>query len=295
MLRFLMCGFVLIFSGVAIAAPPVVVEFFGQNSCKSDSDLQKTFVSLLEAHENLIIVNCRQWYDAKAERNEGLLYSHKFCNDRMRSYRDQMRERAVIVVNGRWSANIQDVSPAIKLARLDQAGNIDVSFHHDKHMLEIGLPDLGRAADGQVYVYAYAPTQGDFTYQVDPDLELTNELRMRVQNGESVPFVTKTEASQYLFRPVLGRAYVGAWDGQDERMDYKLSELTAFVGDLPYEDISYAVVVHEKDSLGPVLASGEYVSLKEQAYLFPKSEPVQIERVSAPPAVQPLPAPEETN
>lgn len=287
MLRLLICVFTLFISSAAYAAAPIVVEFFGQNSCQSDTDIQEQFVSLLDTHENLIIVNCRQWFDADESRDETLAFSHKFCNERARAYRDRLRERAVIVVNGRWSANTKQIDPAIKLARLDNAVNLDIRL--DEEELVIGLPDLERDVNGKVYVFAYAPTRGDFAYRVDPDLELTNELRRRMQEGESVPFVTKVERSQYIFRPVLSHAYVGEWNGSDQTISYKLSELIALETNVDARDISYAVVVHENDSLGPVIGSGEIISLAEQAYLLPKSEPLIIERLSPgqeqPPAV----------
>lgn len=280
MLRFLICGFVFIFSGAVYAASPIVVEFFGQNSCQSDTDIQEQFVSLLEKHDDLIIVNCRQWFEPDASRNESAIFSHKFCSDRARAYKKRLLERAVIVVNGRWSANIKQIDPAIKLARLDAAKSVGVTLNDRDKTLNLDLPDLGRSVDAKIYVFSYAPTQGDFAYRVDPDLELTNELRARMQSGESVPFVTRVEKSQYLFRPVLGQAFVGTWDGGATQISYSLSDLLTFSMGVPTQDISYAVVVHEDDSLGPVLASGETISIVEQAYLLPRSEPLNIERMS---------------
>lgn len=288
MFRFLVCGFAVLFSGSAFAAAPIVVEFFGQNSCQSDTDIQEQFVSLLEENEDLIIVNCRQWYDADSSRNETLDFSHKFCTDRARAYRERLNDRAIIVVNGRWSANIKQIDPAVKLGRLDAAVNVDVSLGDDDHKLVIDLPDLGRSVDGKVFVFAYAPTRGDFAYRIDPDLELTNELRERMQNGESVPFVTRVEKSQYIFRPVLSHGYAGEWNGKAQELSYDVSDLIAFETNIPARDVSYAVVVHEGDSLGPVIGSGEVISFTEQAYLFPKSEPLTIERVSEGNALAPV-------
>ncbi len=280
MLRFLICSFVLLVSGAVVAAPPVVVEFFGHNTCQSDTDIQRQFVSLLEEYDDLIIVNCRQWYGDTEAQEANLKHSHKFCKERSRAYSKRLHDRGFMVVNGRWSANYKQPDAAVKLARLDGVVSAELSLNDEHNSLKIRLPNIDRVVNGQVYVYAYAPTESDFVYSVNPDVELTDELRERMRSGESVPFVTRTEKSQYMFRPVLARSYVGTWAGAAVDIDFDVNELLALTTEVRAVDVSYVVLVQDGDGVGPVIASGEIVSFAEQAYLFPKSAPVTIERVS---------------
>ncbi len=280
MLRFLICFMALGFSGAALAAPPVVLEFFGQNTCQADSDLQQEISDLTKKYENLIVVNCRQWYQDSKGREANLKHSHKFCNDRSISYKDRLHDRALVIVNGRWSANFAQMEPALKLGRLDGLVSADVSVDHDLDVLNIDLPALDKTVNGRIYVYAYAPTESDFQYLVDVNTKLTDDLRQKMREGQSVPFVTRANKSQYMFRPVLGHAYAGEWDGQKAHIEYDLSELLAFESQVKPSDISYVVLVQENDEIGPMLASGETISFAEQSTSFPSSKPNPIRHVS---------------
>lgn len=284
MFRFLIFGFAFIVSGVVVAAPPVVVEFFGRNNCPADTRVQESLRDLLAAHEDVILINCRSWY-RKAETPADLAFSYKFCGERSKNYSKRLREGSSVVVNGRWSANADNIGPAIKLARLDSVLPLSLSLDERNNVLNINVSKVDKNLQGEVYVYAYAPSRGEQSFRLDPDLELTEELRTRMRSGESVPFVTPQEPKQFLFRPMAARAYVGAWYGGASQIRYDLSELTMFTSFAVRPDLSYVVVIHEGDAFSPIIATGQIMSVREQAYFMPKSEPLEIERISVPTTV----------
>ncbi len=287
---FLLFSFMFVFShGSVFAGTPIVVEMFGKNGCTEDTNVQEALSDLLKEYEGAIFINCRQWTQDDGSVPVDNTFSHKFCGERSKAYADRLSVwgggRSAVVVNGRWDAYTSNLSPALKVGVLDGVLPVGLRLDEGGRALDIDLPKAG--ADGaqvqaEIYLYAYAPTQGNERIFADADVEITDELRARVQNGESVPFVTRRHTEQFLFRPVIARERVGAWDGKAIQMSYTLDDVKAMAGSLS-SDLSYVVMVHQGDEYGPILAVGEVMAQKERDRFSGKIPSVVIERISNPP------------
>ena len=269
-------------SGNAYSKPPVVVEFFGKDNCAADIDIQESLQEIVQNEQDVLLINCRGWYDGEDERNR---FSHSLCNKRYKTYDMNFRTAVLftevaIVVNGKWDAYMNDITPAINLGRTDNVQPIEMRVHET--MMDISVPEIeSKVGHGEIFLYAYAPTQGEESYFVDPDVEFTDQMREDIRLDKSVPFVTKRRTGQLYVRPILSIEKIGKWVGQKMDLNYPLQELTSMAGELT-PDLSYVVVVHEGHEFGPVIAAGEIMSSKEFYNSLPQSQADNIEFTSQP-------------
>ncbi len=269
-------------TSAALAEAPVLVEMFGRNSCTYDDVVQEKLLDILMERNDLIILNCRNTFSGVGD----LKFTHSFCNERAERYADLLNpmglQAPMIIINGRWNAAIQDVLPAIKMGKTDQISRIAVEHDAVHGVLNIEVPELAQnQKKGKLLVYAFLPTQGKERIFVDPDLELTQELRDKIKSGQSVPFVTKRRVSQFFMRPIVARAEVGSWTGGALKLAYPLEELNRLAGSAE-KDLSYVVVLHQGHDVGTVLAAGEAMSVAETRNMLVSTEAVTIEQVSIP-------------
>lgn len=269
------------YSSKSIAKPPVVVEMFGMNGCSADMMVQEAVFDLLREHDDVIFINCRKKL-APYSSNE--YYTHQFCNDRSAEYANRLSffgERTpMVVVNGKWDAFYENLDPAVGAGRADQLVPISVAL--DGGVLNISVPEIANVESGHLFLYAFAPTQGDETMVVDPDVEITNDIKERLAQGQSVPFVTKERVSPYYVRPIVSREKIVNWDGRAFSSSYSLDQLTELVSPEIYRDLSYAVVLHKGDDFGAIVAAGEVLSVAEQNSILLHSRPLDIEFRSTP-------------
>lgn len=269
-------------TSAALAEAPVLVEMFGRNSCTYDDVVQEKLLDILMERDDLIVLNCRNTFSGVGD----LKFTHSFCNDRAERYTNLLNayglQAPMIVVNGRWNAAIQDVLPAINLGKTDEIARITVEQDAAHGLLNIEIPDIGQTTKkGKLLVYAFVPTQGKERIFVDPDLELTQEIREKIKSGQSVPFVTKRRVSQFFMRPIVARAEIATWHGGAMNISYPLDELNRLAGDVE-KDLSYVVVLHQGHDVGSVLAAGEVMSVAEVRNMMVSTEAVSIEQVSVP-------------
>ncbi|PCJ99109.1 MAG: hypothetical protein COA45_06605 [Zetaproteobacteria bacterium] len=280
-------GFVLVMLCVSgfsnSASSTTVIEFFGRNSCSADVIVQDSLKNILQSEEDVIIINCRTWFDKEASAKT---FSHKFCNDRDDFYTKKFRATNMfytspLVVNGRWDAFYKDIMPAVKMGQSDKIEPIVLKVHDD--MLDITIPEMSSTVgSGDIMLYAYMPSQGGTaSLYVDPDVSLTDEMKERIGANQSVPFVTKRSMDPYYIRPVLSMAKIGHWNGTQISMTVSLDEVSTMAASAA-QDLSYIVVLYEGGEIGPILAVGEVVSEKEFNNTLPNSTPMEIKFLSAP-------------
>ena len=266
---FLILLSVLSFSGDVFSAPPVLVEFFGKNACVEDTDVQDALQDILKMADDIILLNCRTWHDGEKEVKT---FSHRFCNARQKFYHEKFKVFGFslapsVVVNGRWEAYHKNIKPALALARKDDIRSISLRVHHDA--LDVSLPDISsNTRSGDILLYAYMPTQGAEIVSVRSEIETQGDG----VGQQNVPFVTKIEKTPFYLRPVLAMEKIGQWHGEPINLTVPLRDISSFSG-LNISHLGYVVVLHGKDSAGPVLAVGETISMKELSYTLPHSSP----------------------
>lgn len=270
---------------VAQADSLVFLEMFGRNTCTYDDAAQEMLLDVLRERQDIVMINCRNTFGGPGE----IKFTHKFCEDRAKKYSDSMRlggvKTPMIIANGRWDASIRDVTPAINLAKTDNVQAIEIVRDTALDVLNIDVPGLELDPDevhkGKLLIYAMAPTQGTERFVADPDLELTKEIREKVNNNQSVPFVTKVRMSQFFLRPVIAMGEIASWSGTPLHITYPLSDINRLAGSLE-KDLSYVVVLHRDNETGPVLAVGQVLSVAEMRAVMLSSETVEIEQLSVP-------------
>ncbi|MGH1456236.1 MAG: hypothetical protein ACRBDI_05610 [Alphaproteobacteria bacterium] len=262
------------------AKPPVFVEMFGMNGCGADMKVQDAVFSMLREHDNVIFINCRKKFD---DENMSKKYTHQFCNDRSAEYARRQSfwgERVpMVIINGQWEAFYDDLDPAIKMGRTDEVKPISVRV--ESNVIYVSVPEIENVKSGNLFLYAFAPTQGDETMVVDPDVNLTDDIQERLAAGQSVPFVTKERLVPYFVRPIVSREKIAIWDGRAMDASFSLDSLTELVGS-GYQDLSYVVALHKGDDYGAVVAVGEVLSVAEQNNVLLHSKPLDIELRSNP-------------
>ena len=271
----LLCAFP--FAAQAGANSPVVIEFFGENNCIQDTDAQEDLKEILQNERNVFLVNCRK---LPSKDGDIRAFSHKFCVDRERAYRKFFRSTQFynlnwMLVNGKWDANYKDIMPAVKMGRHD--GVREISMQLDGDTINISIPEIvSKAGFGEMYLYAYAPSTGEETIFVDPDVELTGKMREDLALEKSVPFVTKVKSSQIYVRPILGMEHVGTWRGQKMEFSVPTRDVASMTR-YYYDDLSYILVLHDGGFTGPVLGVGEAMSMAEANNSLPNSVAPNIE------------------
>ncbi len=273
------------FISPSYASSPVFVEFFSNYSCAREDITHEILYDAIkneQAEAPVFMVNCVQNTDDSQKNIDGIV--HDYCIDRRIEYSKRLRSgillsSAPLVVNGRWMANKTDVITALKFARHDKVGLIEVD--QKDYRLDITIPKVEGAENGQIILYAYMPTRDEQRVYVDADVEFNDEIREKIKANQSVPFVTKSRAEPLLTRPVFEMLKIGTWYGDSFSFSYPLKSLLAAAGH-SYYDLSYVVVLYKGDDLGPVLAVGEVQSNAEFANLLPKSKPLEIEFASQP-------------
>ncbi len=269
--------------GTAEARSPTVVEVYGKNACDADTQAQDEIFEILQSTEDVILVNCRRYFDGDIEDHR---YTLNYCNDRARAYSTKFGYAGVktpmVVINGRWDANRKAVTPAVKLGKTDTVEKIDMTLHDN--FINIEIPQVkSEAGFGSLFLYAYLPTQGKKKLVVDPDVDLTEEVKTKIRLKQSVPFVQEVHNGNFYLRPVLTPVKIGYWAGEEMSLSYPIADLTALAGDR-INDVSYVVVLQEGGDYGPIVAAGEIMSDKEMALSLPKSEPFDVELISTPTA-----------
>ncbi len=264
----------------ADSSPPVFVEMFGMNGCGADMQVQDAVFSALREFDNVIFINCRKKFDDEKMSKK---YTHQFCNDRSAEYAQRLSfwgERVpMVVINGQWEAYYDDLAPAIKMGRTDNVQPISVKV--ESNVINVSIPEIKDVKSGNLFLYAFAPTQGEETVVVDPDVDLTEDIQERLAAGQSVPFVTKERLVPYFVRPIVSREKIARWDGRALDASFSLDSLTKLVGS-GYQDLSYVVVLHKGDDFGAVVAAGEVLSVAEQNNILLHSKPLDIELRSNP-------------
>ena len=269
--------------GTAEARSPTVIEVFGKNACDADTEAQDEIFEILQNSEDVILVNCRRYFDGDIEDHR---YTLNYCNDRAREYSTKFGYAGIktpmVVINGRWDANRKSVSPAVKLGKTDDVAQIEMALH--ENFINIEVPEVkSDTGFGSLFLYAYLPTQGGKKLVVDPDVELTEEVKTKIRLKQSVPFVQEVHKGNFYLRPVLAPVKIGYWAGEKMSLSYPLTDLTALAGNR-INDVSYVVVLQEGGDYGSVIAAGEIMSHKEMALSLPKSEPLEVELISTPTA-----------
>ncbi len=266
-----------------VQASPVLLEIFGETNCSDDPAAQEQITELLKTHKNLIVLNCR----GRIEGSSGdLKYARSECINNGKAYAKRLDamgyKNPTIVINGKWVAYAKDIKSALPLGALDKLVQIDLTL--EDNALNIDIPDNTIETSGHIYIYSYMPSvrAGQNIARIDPDLELTDDLKNKIAANKSVPFVTREDTADTLYvRPLLEKQYIGKWDGKALRMNYPIINITNMT-DMALHKISYAIVIHEGDEFSPVIAAGELVSDFESNGLLPHSTPVVFEKISKP-------------
>lgn len=264
-------------------ASPVLLEIFGETNCGDDPAAQEQIAELLKTHKNLIVLNCRGRIKGS---NGDLKYARNECIENGKAYAKRLDamgyKNPTIVINGKWVAYAKDIKAALPLGALDKLDQIDLTL--EDNALNINIPESTKNTSGQIYIYSYMPSvrAGQNVARIDPDLELTDDLKNKIAANKSVPFVTREDVADTLYvRPLLEKQYIGKWDGKALRMNYPVLNITNMT-DMALDKISYGVVIHESDEFSPVIAAGEFVSPFESNGLLPHSTPIVFEKISAP-------------
>ncbi len=271
------------FESQAGAKPPILIEFFGQNSCASDTVIQESLQKIVQSNDNVHIINCRTHTKGSKEVKT---FTLQFCTKRKRAYdlkfgNFSFNTPAALVVNGRWDANSQDIKPALKLGRMDNIQSIALNLHD--RSIDISIPKIeSKIGHGEILIYTYLPTLDEKAVFIDSDVSLTEEMKEKINKNRSVPFVTKARTAPFYFRPVLATERVGHWSGNAIDLTFSLNDITSMSG-ASYANLSYIVVLYEGDEMGNVLAAGEHVSLKEFNNTLPHNEPKNIKLLTPDP------------
>jgi len=174
----------------AYAAAPVVIEYYGQNNCGDDLDLQKKLYEVVRRRGDVILLNCRTAYSSEVdsgsdEKEKGVhLYFNDFCTKRSNDYNNNsgelIKDILLIMVNGRWVASSFDIMPAVKLGAMDNLTKIGMV--RDGEALHITVPrdTLPKDGRGILTLFAYAPST---SLNIGEPLEISIKTKTR---GDSI-------------------------------------------------------------------------------------------------------------
>lgn len=262
----------------ASAKAPVFIEVLSTSNCRFDPEYQEGIKKLLQEDDMIFLLNCRT--DQKGNDQLPDKFYQKICTERMGAFFRSLDlftvSTPMIIVDGQLSANNKDIKAAINAGRsLFKIENIKVEKKDD--VLNISFPESESAKSGhnKIYLFTYAPTIDEILNVADVDLELTEEIKEKIKNNQSVPFVTKTREQPLMIRPVIGFEEIGTWDGKRLEMTFPLQEANTFLAH-DQDEVSYMVIVQRENIGGAVLAAGEYRSPKEIAWMT--SRPVDINK-----------------
>ena len=127
-------GFFSVFSMMFIsfavhAKTPVVVEMFGRNTCRADSETQEDILGIIKENPEVIFLNCRGYYEGEDQDQK---HTNKFCNKRAKRYTKNFgylgTKTPIMVVNGRWEANIRAIQPAVNMGHTDKVEPISLTL-----------------------------------------------------------------------------------------------------------------------------------------------------------------------
>ena len=306
----------------AVAAGPVVLEYFGQNNCGKDLDMQLRFHEFVRTGQDVIFINCRTTDSAKIgqdhseeeQDNEGdvPLYYNDFCTKRSEAYSlkngELYRKSLLVMVNGRWVANNDDVLPAINLGATDNLGKIGMV--REGEALQISVPTditLPKDGKGKLSLFVYVPSTGiDIGKPQDVALKntarrevlahkldgykrlvpledeaqeekVTNEAITAEEQWEEIIAKQKKEvdSKSHYFRPVAAMEEIGVWDGSKAQYDFSLATIAAQTGLSP-EEMGYVAILQEGGGgAAPVIAAGEIVPVGEQMSLTSSEAPTE--------------------
>ncbi len=186
----------------AYAGAPVVVEYFGQNGCGDDLDMQKRFYEAVRTRDDVIFLNCQITdYPADApglsleDKKKNLeevkrsnleeygvqLFFHEFCSKRAEEHgqntQELLRGNLSAIVNGRWVASSYDVMAAVRLGATDGVKRIDVV--REGETLHLTLPESvspPKEGKGALTLFAYAPSTG-INIGEKIEIEMKKEMR----------------------------------------------------------------------------------------------------------------------
>lgn len=262
-----LCFFFIGKGKVSAAGGPIVVEYYGVNTCNVDTSIQEQLIDVISEYQDVILVNCRMYIGRD---NESIQYTREFCQKRALDYSHLLRipgKTPLVVVNGRWDAVNKNIMSAVKMGRsVDHIEGFSVT--RDGDLLNVMLPDGVKVEKGHLILYVYKVSEG-LRYEVE-------QVDIPTQDGmslpQSVPFVTSAEKDDLFLRPVMAMHKIGQWSGENKGLTFDLSEVV-YEGHLKRSDIGYVVLLHKGGDYGPVLAAGEIMPLEEKVQSMPHSEP----------------------
>lgn len=287
---------------------PVVVEMFGQNDCVNDLDMQKQLYDLVKTHKNVIVLNCRTSHVIGAKTEQGgiekrdalieeaetrgvRLFYNEGCTQRESAYtyaggfgqsQHWAQMSLLTIVNGQWPVNRFDISPAVKMGRVDLLASI--AMQRKDEVLHVTLPD-SIELDSTLTLFVYAPSTGvdvgaviDTKFYSTTPRERVNQLLQEQDGGEEEQLGQEEErlyqealakkqkalkeTAEFFFRPVAGVLEIPL-DGT-QIYDVSLSTIVSQTG-LNADDLGYVAVLQEgSDGIGRVLATGEIVPVGER-------------------------------
>lgn len=256
---------------------PILIEMFSMPGCSADRDIQDSIHDIVEQNENVILLNCPQDFNIDGL-EKPTHFTHHFCTERANYYGSHYAfwnmQALSVYINAHISANTDDIEPAISMARADKIA--DITLKKTNNTLHISIPEITDYNFGTLMLYAYLPSRGKEKFFVDPDVEFTDEMAVKVATLQSVPFVTRKTVSDISMRPVWEAKTLGHWYGHMTQINYPLGGVTRFAQD-DAKNLSYVVVLHDKHKFGKVIAAGEVMSSAELANLLPNSHPIEIE------------------
>ncbi len=267
-------------ASTSYAKPPAIIEFFSQYDCVREGKTHEALYDILKTEQDVVVVSCIEYHEGLQDYVDG--WMHEFCKKRRFNYKQLLGMgfgSSSVIVNGRWFASQVDIKPALNMARHDNV--VEISVDQSDDALNVEIPEVNNAEYGELILYAYMPTRVDMKVYVDSDVEVTETVREKIKNNQSVPFVTKARSAPLLVRPVFEMIHLGKWYGDAVSFSFPLGQILAQAGD-SYNQLSYAVVLYKGGSEGPVLAVGEMQSNSELSTRLPKSTPLEIEFSSLP-------------
>ncbi len=249
------------------ANPPVVVEFFGKNSCKGDDDTQDYFQEILRTKKDIILINCRITYDyTEKQRAENKKFSYSFCTERFTEYRRIFKEKykysfPAMLINGHLDANYNDIMPAINFGKTDNIATISLTLNDSS--LGIIVPKIkSDIKSGDLLLHIYNKSSNEDT--VRPSSNKTQAL-------------TPVTKNQLYYRPVISMQVIGKWHGQEHGQEmsltYSLNNSNSLTN-INHEEFGYIVTLRENNSYGKIIAAGEIIPKEEIYSSLPYSKPV---------------------
>lgn len=323
-----------VMSAPVYAAGSVVVEYFGQNSCSKDLETQLRLHEFIRTGQDVILINCRttdhamiDYTRSEKEREQDLekikqstlekegvhAYYNDFCTKRAEDYSLEngkfYREMLLVMVNGRWVANLNDILPAINLGATDNLAKI--GMEREGEILHITLPGEITSPKGMkslLRLFVYMPSTGievgkpqdialkessrreridhkldDYKRLVPLEEDVQGSQQKR-KNGEveTVEEYEKEiakkqkrieESKSHFFRPVAAMEKIGVWDGGKAQYDFSLATIASQTG-VDVEKMGYVVVLQRgQGGATPIIAAGEIVPPEEQMQKeLPKTE-----------------------